>query len=163
MGVLFFTSWLKLQQQKAKISFIEDNNKHIENLFIDANATLYNSYKLVYSEIGDKDIDKLEDLIIKKTLEHYDYVINIIKPKKDIYIAIDGIAPYSKITQQRIRRYTSYIMDKNENNNIIWHPNSNISPSTKFMKKFNEVLTIHLMNIKEKENIKLFKILNLNM
>ena len=141
MGVLFFTSWLKQQQKKTNISFVCENNKYADNLFIDANGTLYNSYREVYEEIGDNDINKLENLIISRTLKHYDYVINIIKPKEDVYISIDGIAPFAKITQQRIRRYTSYIMDTYENKNIKWSPNANISPSTNFMKKFDEALT----------------------
>lgn len=140
MGVLYFTSWLRNQQSKAKISFIEEINNNADNLFIDANGTLYNSYNKCINEIGDNNINNLEDLIIKKTLEHYEFIINEINPKNNVYIAIDGIAPYAKITQQRIRRYTSYIMDKRNNKIINWSPNSNISPSTNFMKKFDKEL-----------------------
>jgi len=135
MGVLYFTSWLRRQQDKAKISFIDEKNRFNDNLFIDGNGAIYGAYNSAYEEIGDRNIDNLESLIIKKTLEHYTNVINMVKPKKDVYISIDGIAPFAKITQQRIRRYTSYMMDKLDGNTRQWQANSNISPSTNFMKK----------------------------
>ena len=97
MGVLYFTSWLRRQQDKAKISFIDEKNRFNDNLFIDGNGAIYGAYNSAYEEIGDRNIDNLESLIIKKTLEHYTNVINMVKPKKDVYISIDGIAPFAKI------------------------------------------------------------------
>ena len=63
----------------------------------------------------------------------YDYIIKIIdlvKPKDLIYIAIDGVCPRAKIEQQRKRRFKSALEKK------IWDTNA-ITPGTEFMSKLN--------------------------
>lgn len=137
MGVLKFTSWLKSQQEYYNYNFYSYNVNNIDNLLIDANSTFYDAYKKAYDSIGDEDIDKLEDLIISNIIDFYNNLIDHLKPH-NVYIYVDGVVPFSKITQQRIRRYTSYILD---NNNLNWQANSNISPGTSFMKKLDNVLT----------------------
>ena len=134
MGVPKFTAWLKQQQKHYNTYFIVRQPKYVDNLFIDANSTIYDV------------VSKLEvineDDIINGVLKFYDELIDMIKPTMT-YIAIDGVVPFSKITQQRIRRYTSYYLD---NTDTEWHPNSNISPGTPFMIKLDKALIEYSKN-----------------
>lgn len=133
MGVLKFTSWLLRQQSKFNVCFKSNKlTTNVNNFYIDANSTIYE----VYNNIKGKEIkdnNKLEKLLIESVIKYYDYLISIVKPKNIVYISFDGVVPFSKITQQRIRRYSN-IEDTN------WNPNSNISPMTPFMKKLDEKL-----------------------
>ena len=157
MGVPKFTAWLRQQQKNFNKFFIVKQPRNIDNLFIDANSTIYDVFsnidKKVLNEV--KSVDQLEELIINGVTRFYDGIIDLIDPKL-IYIAIDGVVPFSKITQQRIRRYTSYYVNESDDsitNDIVksWHPNSNISPGTPFMQKLNIELTTYI-NTKNKEN-----------
>lgn len=157
MGVPKFTAWLRQQQKNFNKFFIVKQPRNIDNLFIDANSTIYDVFsnidKKVLNEV--KSVGQLEELIISGVTRFYDDIINLIDPKM-VYIAIDGVVPFSKITQQRIRRYTSYYVNESDDsitNDIVksWHPNSNISPGTPFMQKLNIELTKYI-NTKNKEN-----------
>ena len=83
----------------------------IDNFYLDLNSVIHNvshgnsiliscqkrSYEEIYSDVCDT-IEKL---------------FHIIKPKNLLFISVDGVAPRSKMNQQRIRRYK-----KNSNVNI---------------------------------------------
>ena len=83
----------------------------IDNFYLDLNGVIHNvshgnsiliscqkrSYEEIYSDVCDT-IEKL---------------FHIIKPKNLLFISVDGVAPRSKMNQQRIRRYK-----KNSNVNI---------------------------------------------
>lgn len=98
-------------------------NPSCDHLFLDFNCIIY------YCYYKTKDVNKL----IPTILEEIDIIYNIVRPKKQMYIAIDGVVPRSKIHQQRSRRYKATqlqtILDKQEE----WNPSNNICPGTQFM------------------------------
>ena len=74
--------------------------------------------------------------VSKYTME----VIQLVKPSKLVYLCIDGVAPLSKIKQQRNRRYLSvYINNEIPSDKYVWDTNA-ISPGTPFMNNLNKHL-----------------------
>jgi len=98
---------------------------------LDANSIIYdnlNTDGLIYENVYNSILE-----IIKK-----------INPKKT-FVCFDGVAPLAKISQQKTRRYKSWLTK--EILNIKKEFNSNaITPGTIFMKELNDYLKLHLDN-----------------
>jgi len=95
--------------------------------------------------------------------EYTDNLIKTIKPKKVIYLAVDGVAPRAKMNQQRSRRFRSAIeaMEKHsketqllkeyeeEGKEVELKPhsgfdNNTITPGTEFMTRLSEALKLYI-------------------
>lgn len=119
------------------------------SLYMDCNSIIYDA---VYSSSdADKQLpnDKYEDLIISRVILKINSIIATIQPSKTAFIAFDGVAPFAKMGQQRIRRYkTAYMasLDFHCSNGIgireggsaaasqKWSTSA-ITPGTRFMNK----------------------------
>ena len=138
MGVPFyfkkiFNNYPEILDEKYK-----SNNPY---LFLDFNGIIHQcSHKVVHKQ-NYKEEDIFDE--IKKYIFELD---NKFHPKL-IYAAIDGVAPVSKIKQQRQRRFKTVFYQKkknqiykNHNENIdTWNSNC-ITPGTEFMNKLNVYL-----------------------
>jgi 5'-3' exoribonuclease 2 len=132
-------------------------NMTVHHLCIDFNSFIYNafnssSFRDRMSANSSLTVTKLENALIKDILSNLrHFVNNVVKPKKSIYIAIDGSAPRAKMIQQRNRRFKGGIIEKRlkeqidakygveltDNHKILsgWNASQNASPGTKFMMK----------------------------
>ena len=139
MGVIGFFKWLLVKYKNR--DFIKNKyeiNQELDSLLIDTNCLLHpQCFKILNDNPHSNDHDKLEDKMIKQCIKYLDEVINFINPTKEVYIAIDGVAPVAKMKQQRQRRYKS-VNDKILFDNIKKHDkeittywnNSAITPGT---------------------------------
>ena len=105
------------------------------------------------------------DQMFNDIFEYVDKVIRIIKPKKLIYLAIDGVAPRAKMNQQRSRRFRAALESLEtkkveENLSKQWknkglkqfnkedkrfHFDSNtITPGTEFMELLSDALNLYI-------------------
>jgi 5'-3' exonuclease len=107
------------------------------------------------------DVDKLEKMMMMRIINYIDFLISVVKPKKQLYIAVDGVAPMAKCNQQRQRRYRS--VDDNIIKNRIkkkygmyyndYWSNTVITPGTKFMEKLHMYLIGYIKKIKKNIDI----------
>ena len=143
MGVPGFFAWL-LKTHKNDQFIFNNINKTVSSLYIDANCLFHPRCFKVLSELTDeKDIDKLEDAMIENIINYTSDIIDFVCPQDLVYIAVDGVAPLAKISQQRKRRFRS-VQDRdiyesiknkyNKPNNGVW-TNTVITPGTCFMEK----------------------------
>ena len=128
------------------IIFKYNSSLIIDELFFDANGIIHPKAQEIakeYNHLIGTNHTLLESKMINNIIKYIDDIIEFIKPKKVVYIAIDGVAPMGKIKHQRLRRFKS-IRDqqiissiaKKHNKEINKHWNSNcITPGTIFMKK----------------------------
>jgi len=120
MGIpRFFEGWLR---NHSKInSIIYKLPEDISSLYIDMNSIIHNVTQKVYSYGTYDDLDKQNNIIALSRNENFEGYIMIeiekelkfemkrilatLHPKDLLYVAVDGVAPQAKISQQRFRRF----------------------------------------------------------
>jgi 5'-3' exonuclease len=172
MGVPGFFLWLWKRYKGENFVFNknvsnEDIKNKIENIdyfLIDTNCLLHPMCFKVLAEqqthlknVKEIDFDNLENKMMNECLRYLDEIIDFVKPKKGVVIAIDGVAPIAKIKQQRLRRYKSVHDNELRNNikkkygkdlDVFWN-NSAITPGTKFMEKLDDKILFWINNKKD--------------
>ena len=154
-------------ENELMIDFAKLFTLNIHYLFFDYNSLIHPCAQQIlsanhdkYIEISneDKRIEIIENDIIQNCMDYTRYIINqVIDVKKNynseirqVYITIDGVAPRSKMNQQRERRYKSeFFKVKNDSSkSLLWDSNK-ITPGTNFMKKLKVKLLEFSKNIKD--------------
>jgi len=118
-------------------SYILKNHKHILKknfivchvLYLDANSIIYDN------------IDK-EGLIYDNIYNSIMEIISKFSPKKT-FICFDGVAPLSKMVQQKQRRYKSHLTKRILNQSKSFNSNC-ITPGTLFMNELNNYLKLKI-------------------
>jgi len=113
-------------------------NVHCDNLYIDGNSIIYDSYNAL------EHTDDFEQSLIQEIIRRLDILIIKISPKLRCLITFDGVAPLAKLKQQRVRRFKSeYECNIRDGLSISvppkWNTNA-ITPGTYFMKKLSGAL-----------------------
>lgn len=139
MGVPSYFYWL-FSRFGDEILMKADQNINIDYLYLDLNCAIHPAVKAEGVQ---------RDEMYSKVSTYLHKIITISKPSKLIYIAIDGVAPFAKMQQQRQRRFKN-VHDKIVINQIkrkykmpIEHKDIDfnmISPGTKFMYELSDHL-----------------------
>ena len=123
-----------------------------ESLFIDMNCLIHPCCrKLLDDEYNFYKKKEYETKMFNEIENYLEKIIELTQPQF-IYLAVDGVAPCSKMNQQRLRRFKS-ILERKEMNTIktsmgmsvnteYWDTNC-ISPGTEFM----ETLSTHIVSL----------------
>ena len=100
-------------------------------LFLDFNSIIHRgaTKALEAPRCSDEDV-------IRCTLKATRDIIKRVRPDELVYIAIDGMPPFSKMVQQRSRRFMGAAASSN---GVAWDKNA-ITPGTNFMKKLSDAL-----------------------
>ena len=106
-----------------------------KNFFVESIKASYNAQGLKEPRGVDNFENKsqFENFIIQNVINKLENIIKIINPKRNIYIAFDGIPPLAKLSQQKNRRYKSFYQATLFKKTILWDTSS-ITPGTNFMK-----------------------------
>lgn len=139
MGIPFYYRQIVAKDQKKLICDVAG----CDHLYLDFNSIIHTSAANVISKNDEFSDTQIFDEVFKHTL----YVASVCKPSSLLYIAVDGVAPRSKINQQRKRRFLSAYRNNiinrfKEKNNIKyakWDSNA-ITPGTEFMKSLHAFL-----------------------
>lgn len=161
MGVPGFFAWL-LKNYRNNNIITANITKDIDWLYLDSNCLFHpQCYKILnfYTEL--KNLEKLENKMIKRILNYIDYLIGIANPKKGVFISVDGVAPMAKMSQQRKRRQKA-IQDNairddikkkyGKSSSTIWN-NTTITPGTAFMEKLHLKILEYIKENRIKLNI----------
>lgn len=102
MGVPAFFRWLS---KKYPSIVVECDNGvvgqyHFDNLYLDMNGIIHPCSHPEY-----KAAPETEEEMFLAIFEYIERIMKIVKPKKLLYMAVDGCAPRAKMNQQRSRRF----------------------------------------------------------
>jgi 5'-3' exoribonuclease 1 len=102
----------------------------IHHLLMDCNSIIYDAYRELEEKYKKEPfpIETIEKRLIQRTIHKIEEYIELVKPSKTVYVTFDGVAPFAKMNQQRIRRYKS----QDATTTPLWNTTA-ITPGTTFM------------------------------
>lgn len=158
MGIKHFFTWLNAEFPEHIRRFAKafpPSDVNIDTFMIDLNGVFHNSAQKIYKygnfsrqrsilrpnreiKIGDSPhVQKACFIDIGNAIEE---MVNLVKPKKRLILAIDGVAPLSKQNQQRQRRYRGAVEDPESFFEEGGFDPNCITPGTKFMDNLSRYL-----------------------
>ncbi|CAJ1429395.1 unnamed protein product [Effrenium voratum] len=145
MGIPRFYRWLSERYPLINENITAEQIPDFDNLYLDMNGIIHNCS---HNNTGGLCVKEESDVFV----EAFSYIcrlVQIIQPKKLLYMAVDGCAPRAKMNQQRSRRFRA-ANDAREARELAAemgedtsgpHFDSNcITPGTEFMAKLTEHL-----------------------
>lgn len=146
---------------------VEKNHCHkqlvnnVNELYLDANCLIHPTcFEVFYANksLLQSNPEKLENLMIVAVVKYIEMLVKLVNPDTLVYIAIDGVAPYAKMKQQKTRRFKT-INDHELREQVAsrygveykkaWN-NSAITPGTEFMNKITNGIINYLETKKER-------------
>ena len=149
MGIPSYFSFIVKNYPKILKNFEHFNGTNIDNLCLDSNSIIYDSISRIINDFDNYSIQEFEDQLIDIVISKIEEYILFIKPKDNVYIAFDGVPPFSKMKQQRTRRYRSLIMPLEKSK---WNKNK-ITPGTNFMNLLSVKVKKFFLNKEKKYNV----------
>jgi 5'-3' exonuclease len=150
MGIKGYVRTILEKYPSIHSSLTVTNNTNY--LLFDFNSLIYGAVAIVShskNSIG----RNFTPLIINVVIKIVKNIINIIKPSKSVYIAIDGVVPMAKIHVQRERAYHA-LLDNEFKDSVLgkqskteWNK-MQIKPGTEFMAALSKQLKAHKWKIK---------------
>lgn len=164
MGVPLLLTWLRRRFSECFSpagGAASDHVRHADNLYIDLNSFLYQA-SAAEDGHGPSDgvatIEEVEERVIQRLFVLLDDVIlSIVQPKLLVYLAVDGVSPLGKISQQRNRRLRHAARSRrggagSSHGQQLWDSNC-ISVGTTFM--FKVVQALHYYAVSRTESVNL--------
>lgn len=101
MGIARFYRWLSERYPLINERLLAEQLPDFDNLYLDMNGIIHNCS---HNNTGGLCVTD-DDEVFVSAFKYVVRIVNIIKPKRMLYMAVDGCAPRAKMNQQRSRRF----------------------------------------------------------
>ncbi|CAK9250723.1 unnamed protein product [Sphagnum jensenii] len=154
MGVPAFYRWLSEKYPKIVADMLEQRAHYVDGVEIPLNLNEPNPNGIEYDNLyidmnglihpcshpEDRETPSSEFEMYVNVTKYVDRIFACVRPRRLLYLAIDGVAPRAKMNQQRSRRSTSFVLlnlfkrllKENSGGGSEWDSNV-ITPGTEFM------------------------------
>lgn len=148
MGIPAYFSHI-IKDYRSIIEKLHHLKKDVNIFALDSNSIVYDSVHQFPWDSQTQSLRDYERELIKQVCLKIKEYIKIISPKEHIIIALDGVAPFAKMSQQKSRRMKSEI-EKAElgSGEKSWNTSA-ITPGTSFMKSLGNDLRIYFSKNKK--------------
>lgn len=163
MGVPKLFGWLIKNYPDLVINV--DSVGVVESLCLDWNCGIHPCCQRIL-ELNKNNVEITETQLVEQMYEeickYMDYIVETARPTKTLFIAIDGVAPVAKISQQRKRRFKSakekqykkMLYEKYHPNKKLLEWDSNqITPGTSFLFNLEKKIRTHIKKTEIYNNI----------
>ncbi len=101
-------------------------------LFVDFNGIIHNAAATAKDNSDGREID--DAVVIAETMRSLRALVDLLRPRELLFVAVDGVPPAAKMVQQRLRRYM------NQSGRGQGFDTNAITPGTAFMAAMNRAL-----------------------
>ncbi|CRG96121.1 exonuclease, putative [Plasmodium gallinaceum] len=147
-GIPRMYRWLTSYYPTVREELINNEKQKVVDIFyIDMNGVIHHCTHANKDKLPIYD----EHQLFSNILQYLKNLFYLIKPRKLIYIGVDGVSPKAKMNQQRKRRFLSlFKIHENINTSNLFNPNC-ITTGTDFMYKINLSLNKWFKILKKKK------------
>ena len=147
MGIKYFFSYFKnkfnnrISTVKREKNIVQKNDVIIDNFLLDMNGIFHNCAQKVYEYGNYKGLKNLfgdgrktkfnkQKRFFAEVCNYIEMLFDMVEPQKRLVMCVDGVAPLSKQSQQRSRRFKSSLERKDDDESF--DPNC-LTPGTQIM------------------------------
>jgi 5'-3' exoribonuclease 1 len=145
MGVPRFYRWLAKRYPAFAAPADAGHMTHVDNLYLDLNGIVHGcSHNNDEDDADGQPPQRKPDAqIFIECFRQIAALVELVRPAKVLYLALDGVAPRAKLNQQRARRFSSAAergAHEAGEERPAWFDSNCITPGTEFMCALGEAL-----------------------